>query len=81
MVALADVSTIGSSGDQTNPTAAQRVSASSPHDEIGPELSTEGGQPAEELPEDLPGRAWVTLIAFAAFVVMASGCMFTFVFR
>ncbi len=29
----------------------------------------------DEAPEQLPGKAWVTILAFAAFVVAASGCV------
>lgn len=29
----------------------------------------------DDAPENLPGKAWVTLVLFAAFVIGTSGCM------
>ncbi len=31
--------------------------------------------PSDEAPENLPGKAWVTIVVFAAFIVAASGCV------
>ncbi len=40
-----------------------------------PEETTAAPAPSDEAPENLPGRAWVTIVVFAAFIVAASGCV------
>jgi hypothetical protein len=36
---------------------------------------------SEESPQDLPPKAWVTLVLFAAFVVAFGTCASTFIFN
>lgn len=38
-------------------------------------------EPTAESPEKLPGTAWVTLVGFAAFVVLFGTCASAFMFR
>ncbi len=48
------------------------------------EPDTTGRTRSGEVPrssESLPGRAWLTLILFAAFVVFTSGCMINLLTR
>lgn len=44
-----------------------------------PETQQPGAE-AEQQPEHLPPKAWVTLVGFAVFVVLTSSCMVLFVF-
>ena len=42
---------------------------------------TETSEPEDISPENVPPKAWVTLVGFAAFVVFFGTCAFTYMFN